>query len=101
MVPKCSTSPLTPGISKVRPYGLVAGKANKLYPSSQKVVGCIMTAVGIIGVGYIGKLLLDELLDADYTVTVFDIDESQVKYATDRGAAATETPGDVDRKSVV
>lgn len=60
-----------------------------------------MTTVGIIGVGYIGKLFLDQLLVADYTVIVFDTDESQVEYATDRGAVAAETPASVGRESDV
>lgn len=60
-----------------------------------------MTSVGLIGVGYIGKLFLDELRDADYDVTAFDIDESQVAYATERGASAAETPAEVGRQSDV
>lgn len=60
-----------------------------------------MTAVGLIGVGYIGKLFLDELVDANYSVTVFDIDESKVEYATEQGANAAESPEAVGRKSDV
>lgn len=60
-----------------------------------------MSTVGLIGVGYIGKLFLDELLDADYAVTVFDIDETQVEYATTRGATAAETPVEVSREASV
>lgn len=60
-----------------------------------------MHTVGLVGVGYIGKLFLDELLDADHPVTVFDVDDSQVEYATDRGAAAAETPAAVGRDADV
>jgi 3-hydroxyisobutyrate dehydrogenase-like beta-hydroxyacid dehydrogenase len=54
-----------------------------------------MTAVGLIGVGYIGKLFLGELVDAGYPVTVFDIDDAQIDYATDAGATAAESPAAV------
>lgn len=60
-----------------------------------------MTAVGLIGVGYIGKRFLEELLDDDHTVTVFDVDDAQVEYATSRGATAAETPAAVGRESTV
>jgi 3-hydroxyisobutyrate dehydrogenase-like beta-hydroxyacid dehydrogenase len=58
-----------------------------------------MTVVGIIGVGYIGKLFLDELLDADYSVVAYDIDDSQVEYAVERGAAAAGSPAEVGRRA--
>lgn len=58
-----------------------------------------MTTVGLIGVGYIGKVLLDELVDEDYPVTVFDIDDSQVEHATDKGASTEQTPAAVGRES--
>jgi 3-hydroxyisobutyrate dehydrogenase-like beta-hydroxyacid dehydrogenase len=60
-----------------------------------------MPAIGLIGVGYIGKLFLDELVATDYPVTAFDIDESQIEHATDVGATAAETPAEVARKSEV
>ena len=60
-----------------------------------------MQKIGLIGVGYIGKIFLDELLDADYRVTVFDVDDSKVAYATDRGASAADSPIEVGRESDV
>lgn len=54
-----------------------------------------MTSIGLIGVGYIGKLFVDRLRDAGYPVTAFDIDDDQVAYATDRGASAAESPAAV------
>ncbi|WP_276253079.1 NAD(P)-dependent oxidoreductase [Halomontanus rarus] len=58
-----------------------------------------MQEIGLIGVGYIGKIFLDELRDADYSVTVFDIDDSKVTYATDRGASAADSPAEIGRES--
>lgn len=55
----------------------------------------LMPAVGLIGVGHIGKLFLDEFLTEDHPVTVFDIDESQVEYATEQGASAAESPAEL------
>ncbi|MFC4986676.1 NAD(P)-dependent oxidoreductase [Saliphagus infecundisoli] len=56
-----------------------------------------MQDVGLIGVGYIGKLFLDELIDADRTVTVFDINEEQVAAATEKGATEAASPAEVGR----
>jgi len=58
-----------------------------------------MTTTGLIGVGYIGKLFVDRLREADYPLTVFDIDDDQVVYATDRGATAAENPAGVAREA--
>jgi 3-hydroxyisobutyrate dehydrogenase-like beta-hydroxyacid dehydrogenase len=58
-----------------------------------------MTAIGLIGVGYIGKLLVDRLLDAGYRVTVFDVDDDQVAHATDRGARAAGSPAEIARET--
>jgi len=57
-----------------------------------------MNDIGIIGVGYIGSLFLDELLDAGYDVTVFDLDAEQVQAATERGASAADSPADLARE---
>lgn len=54
-----------------------------------------MREIGLIGVGYIGKLFLDRLTDAGYGVTVYDVDESQVEYAVEHGARSAETPAAV------
>ena len=54
-----------------------------------------MSDIGLIGVGYIGKLFVDRLLDAGHSLTVFDVNDEQVAYATERGAAAAETPAAV------
>lgn len=56
-----------------------------------------MHRVGLVGVGTIGNVYLDRLLDADYEVTVFDVDDSQVAYAVDRGATSAPTPAAVAR----
>jgi len=60
-----------------------------------------MTTIGLIGVGYIGKLFLDELLEAQYDVTVFDIDDEQVEAATRRAASGAASPAEVGRESDV
>lgn len=60
-----------------------------------------MREIGLIGVGYIGKTFLDELLDAGYPVTVFDVDDAKAAYATDRGASAADSPAEIGRGSDV
>ena len=60
-----------------------------------------MTTIGLIGVGYIGKLFLNELLEADYDVTAFDVDDAQVDAATERGASAASSPAEIGRESDV
>lgn len=60
-----------------------------------------MKDIGLIGVGYIGKLFLDELLEANYDVSVFDVDESKVQYATEEGASAADSPAEIGRQSDV
>ncbi|MFB6135247.1 MAG: NAD(P)-dependent oxidoreductase [Halobacteriaceae archaeon] len=54
-----------------------------------------MRHVGLIGVGFIGKLFVDDLTEAGYPLTVHDIDESAVEYATERGATAGGGPAAV------
>jgi 3-hydroxyisobutyrate dehydrogenase-like beta-hydroxyacid dehydrogenase len=58
-----------------------------------------MNEVGLVGVGYVGTLFLDSLLDAGYAVTVFDVADEQVDRATDRGATAASSPAAVARAS--
>ncbi|MCU4802664.1 NAD(P)-binding domain-containing protein [Halobacteria archaeon HArc-gm2] len=56
-----------------------------------------MKAIGIVGVGYIGSLFLDKLLDAGYDVSVVDVDDEQVRAATKRGASHADTPAELAR----
>jgi len=60
-----------------------------------------MTDIGVIGIGYIGKLFVDRLSGAGHSLTVFDIDDDQVAYAVERGATAAENPAEVARESEV
>lgn len=54
-----------------------------------------MTHIGLIGVGFIGKLFVDDLRGAEYSLTVYDIDESQLDYAAERGAERASSPTEV------
>jgi len=54
-----------------------------------------MTAIGLVGVGCIGRLFVDRLRDAGYPLTVYDIDDEQVAYATEKGATAAADPAGV------
>lgn len=54
-----------------------------------------MTEIGVIGVGFIGTHLVERLLDADYSLTVFDVDDERVAFATGKGANAATTPAEV------
>ncbi|MFC6961013.1 NAD(P)-dependent oxidoreductase [Halocatena marina] len=54
-----------------------------------------MRRIGLIGVGFIGKLFVDDLRSAEYPVTAYDIDESQLEYALERGAEAADSPAAV------
>ncbi|QHS16683.1 NAD(P)-dependent oxidoreductase [haloarchaeon 3A1-DGR] len=60
-----------------------------------------MTTVGIIGVGYIGKLMLDALADTEHEVAVFDIDPDKVQHAVDEGATAADSPAEIGRTADV
>ncbi|ESP90065.1 NAD(P)-dependent oxidoreductase [Candidatus Halobonum tyrrellensis] len=57
-----------------------------------------MRPIGLVGVGYIGKLFVDRLLAAGYPLTVYDVDDRQTAYATERGATAAESPAEVARE---
>lgn len=58
-----------------------------------------MSTVGLIGAGYIGKTFLDRLADTEYVTVAYDVDETQVEAAAERGAAAAESPAAVTRRS--
>ena len=60
-----------------------------------------MTRVGLIGVGYIGSLFLDALVETEHQVTVFDIDDEKVERAVEKGAATAETPAEIGRETRV
>lgn len=66
-----------------------------------RVSHTVMTDIGLLGVGHIGKLFVDRLRDAEYPLTVYDVDDEQVTYATDRSAAAAESPAEVASESEV
>lgn len=56
-----------------------------------------MNDIGLLGVGYIGSMFLDELLEAGYDVSVVDVDDEQVRAATERGASHADTPAELAR----
>lgn len=60
-----------------------------------------MNEIGIIGVGVIGKLFVDRLNETDRMVVVYDIDESQEAYATERGASTAASPQELTERSDV
>jgi len=60
-----------------------------------------MTHIGLVGVGYIGKLFLDRCLDAGHDTTVYDVDPEQVAAAEQRGAAAAPNPAALARAADV
>lgn len=51
-----------------------------------------MNPIGVIGVGHIGKGFVENLLDAGRDVVVYDVDDSQIEWATDRGADGADSP---------
>jgi 3-hydroxyisobutyrate dehydrogenase-like beta-hydroxyacid dehydrogenase len=60
-----------------------------------------MANVGIIGVGYIGKLFLNALVDSEHGVVVYDIDPEKVQYAVEEGATAADTPREIGERADV
>lgn len=60
-----------------------------------------MTDVGLIGIGYIGEIFLDALMDTEHDVTVFDIDKTKVQNAVDKGASAANGPAEIGRETDV
>lgn len=54
-----------------------------------------MREIGLIGVGFIGKMFLDRLHKDEYSVTVFDINEEKTTYAENQGARIASTPAGV------
>lgn len=60
-----------------------------------------MTDTGLIGVGYIGKLFVDRLREAGHPLTVYDLDDDQMAYATELGATAADSPAAVARETDV
>lgn len=60
-----------------------------------------MTVIGLIGVGYIGKLFLTALGETDHDVTVYDIDQEKVQHAVEKGASATDSPAELGRDADV
>lgn len=60
-----------------------------------------MQSIGLIGVGFIGKLFVDSLRDAGYPVTAYDINPNQIAYAENQGAEAADSPAAVARDSDV
>ena len=53
-----------------------------------------METIGVIGVGYIGKLLVDSLIERDYDVIGHDIDPAAETYVVDRGGEWASTPAE-------
>jgi 3-hydroxyisobutyrate dehydrogenase-like beta-hydroxyacid dehydrogenase len=60
-----------------------------------------MTDTGVIGIGYIGKLFVDRLAEADHSLTAFDVDDDQTAYAVEKGASAADSPAEVARNADV
>lgn len=51
--------------------------------------------IGLIGLGNIGGFYSKKLLEADYPLTVFDLDAAKQKVAVDAGAKGAATPAEV------
>jgi 6-phosphogluconate dehydrogenase len=51
--------------------------------------------LGVIGLGRMGRIVVDRVLAADHDVVVFDIDEEAVADAGDAGATPADSIGDV------
>ncbi|MEF8856937.1 MAG: NAD(P)-binding domain-containing protein, partial [Haloplanus sp.] len=51
--------------------------------------------LGVIGLGRMGRIVVDRVLDAGHEVVAFDIDEDAVAAAADEGAEPTESIPDL------
>lgn len=60
-----------------------------------------MKQIGLVGVGFVGKLFVDALREADRPLTAYDADDAQTAYARERGATAAASPADVAREADV
>jgi len=58
-----------------------------------------MDRIGLIGIGNIGRYFSRKLREANYPLTVRDIDQAKMEYAVDLGATAATSSGDVARAS--
>lgn len=58
-----------------------------------------MTTIGLVGVGFIGKLFVDSLVEAERSFVAYDIDESKVEYAEDRGGERADSPAAVAERA--
>ena len=54
-----------------------------------------MQRIGLIGIGNIGKVFSEKLLQAGFPLTVLDRDRAKMQHAVDLGAKPADTPGDV------
>lgn len=59
-----------------------------------------MERVGFIGLGIMGKPMVENLLKAGYPVDVYDVSEEAVNYLVDRGAKAS-TPEEMGREDEI
>ena len=57
--------------------------------------------VGFIGLGIMGRLMAENLLEAGYSLTVFDVVAAAIEPLVERGAAPVESCADVARASDV
>lgn len=54
-----------------------------------------MQRIGAIGIGFIGKLLVERLVDADYDVVGYDIDPEKRAWLTEQGGEWVDSPAAV------
>ena len=51
--------------------------------------------IGVIGLGRMGRIVVDRLLDAGHDVVAYDLDAEAVAAAADAGASYAESPGEL------